>query len=159
VCARFATGVTVVTVFAHDGAPHGLTINSFTSVSLNPPLVMIAIDNSCVLLEHYLQGIHFAVNILRDTQRDFSVRFSEANDRFDGLAWKHGVAPVLEGMLAVMECRRKAIFEAGDHTIIVGEVERATVNEGKPLVFYDSNYAYLAAAPEATDRAADNAAS
>src|SRR5258706_12665091 len=97
-CAQFATGVAVATVRASDEMPHGLTISSFTAVSISPPLVLICIDLASQALEHFRRGPYFAVNVLSDSQREISVTFAEKPEgRFDGIAWKPGEtgAPLL----------------------------------------------------------------
>lgn len=135
-----------MTTRAADGAPHGLTVNSFTSLSLSPPLVLVAIDHGCSILPHFQAHPYFAVNVLRDSQRDISVRFAEWDaDRFDGLEWSSGETgvPVLLELLALFECRTVQQMDAGDHTILIGEVVHAEFRDGSPLVFFDSDYRYL----------------
>jgi flavin reductase (DIM6/NTAB) family NADH-FMN oxidoreductase RutF len=149
-CALFPTGVAVLTTRALDGTPHGLTINAFCSLSLNPPLVLVAIDRSCSLLETFEQSGHFAINFLSQHQRDLSIRFSEVPEgRFAGVSWTLGSAgsPLLESTIGSMECRTRQIIEAGDHRALVGEVVAATVTEGEPLVFFRSGYAVTRSHP------------
>jgi len=143
-CSRFATGVGVVTTRAADGTPHGLTINSFSSISLDPPVVMVSIAHNCELLEHF--GAFFVVNVLREEQVDLSIRFSELPEgRFEGVAWKPGVtgAPVLDFPLAVIECKVLKSVEVGDHRVLFGEAVEVQIEEGRPLVFFGSGYARL----------------
>jgi flavin reductase (DIM6/NTAB) family NADH-FMN oxidoreductase RutF len=145
-CSRFATGVAIVSVRAADGSPHGLTVNSFTSVSCDPPLVLVCIDARCTVLPHFHLGSHFAVNVLSEHQRDHSVRFSECMDaRFDGIQWKSGAtgAPLICDCLAWFECKVERLIEAGDHIIVLGAVERAEAFEGRPLIYHNSRYAGL----------------
>lgn len=145
-CACFATGVTVVTTRAADGTPHGLTVNSFTSVSTVPPLVLICIDHGCRLLGHFRASSHFAVNILRDTQQHLSVRFSELDKgRFDGLEWSNGAtgAPLLSQALGCLECRVTQVVDVGDHAVFVGLVLHARVEDGEPLIYFRSAYRKL----------------
>src|SRR5712691_4352543 len=143
-CARFATGVTVATTRAADGSAHGLTVNAFSSISLDPPMVMIAIDRASSVLRVFETSGYHAVNILRDDQRELSVRFSELPEgRFSGVDWHPGAAtgaPVIAGVLGVLECRTVQVVEAGEHRIFIGEVVEASESEGRPLVFYDSEY-------------------
>ena len=142
-CARFATGITVVTVVDAAGSPHGMTVNSFSSVSLEPPLVLVSIDLRNAILGHFLASSFFAINILAEHQEDLSQRFSSAvAKRFEGLDWvaSESGSPLLEGVLAQLECSVVRTFEAGDHTILVGEVLRAGYREGRPLVYFDSGY-------------------
>jgi flavin reductase (DIM6/NTAB) family NADH-FMN oxidoreductase RutF len=142
----FPTGVAVVTTLAPDGAPHGLTMNSFCSLSLDPPLVMVAIARDCVFLRFFELSEHFAVNILTDAQRDLSNRFAQLPEgRFAGVAWRNGVAgsPLIDGSLAVIECRTVQVMDAGDHRVLIGEAVAVEVGEGRPLVFFGSGYAGL----------------
>jgi flavin reductase (DIM6/NTAB) family NADH-FMN oxidoreductase RutF len=136
----------VVTTLAPDGAPHGLTMNSFSSLSLNPPLVMVAIDRDCVFLPFFESSGSYAVNILSEDQRDLSNRFAQLPEgRFSGVGWRSGVtgSPVIEGVLAVIECRTVQMLDAGDHRVLIGEAVAVEVREGRPLVFFGSGYAGL----------------
>ena len=110
-CAQFSTGVAIATVLDSDGAPHGMTINSFTSVSLEPPLVLICIDHKGRILDHFLASDFFAINILRDNQQPLSERFARAGeDRFGAVEWYPGETrmPLIPDALAVLEC---AVFQ------------------------------------------------
>jgi flavin reductase (DIM6/NTAB) family NADH-FMN oxidoreductase RutF len=145
-CAQFATGITVVTTLDANGHPHGMTVNSFSSVSLDPPLVLVSIDLRNAILGHFISSSFFAINVLAEHQEELSRRFSSASEnRFFNLAWRPGIsgAPVLEGVLARLECSVVKTFEAGDHTVLIGEVKRAEYTEGRPLVFFDSAYQEL----------------
>jgi flavin reductase (DIM6/NTAB) family NADH-FMN oxidoreductase RutF len=145
-CAKFATGVAVVTTLAPNGEPHGLTMNSFCSLSLDPPLVMVAIARDCVFLQHFESSGHFAVNILSEEQRDLSNRFAQLPEgRFTGVAWRSAAtgSPLIEGSLAVLECTTKQVLDAGDHRVLIGEAVSVDFGEGRPLVFFASDYAGL----------------
>ena len=145
-CSQFATGVAVATVRAADGKPHGLTISSFTAVSISPPLILICIDFASQTLEHFRRGPYFAVNVLADSQRDLSVTFAEKPEgRFDGVAWDRGVtgAPLLEGALAWLECRVERTLDAGDHAVLFGEVVRSECRAGQPLLYFNRAYREL----------------
>jgi flavin reductase (DIM6/NTAB) family NADH-FMN oxidoreductase RutF len=141
----FATGVTVVTTVTDAGEPVGLTANSFSSVSLDPPLILFCLDRASHNLDAFRAAGRFAVNVLGDDQRDLSVRFSTTiDDRWDGVAWERWEtgAPVLNGCLAALDCETEAIHEGGDHVIIVGRVQRlAATTDGKPLLYFRGNYA------------------
>jgi flavin reductase (DIM6/NTAB) family NADH-FMN oxidoreductase RutF len=142
-CAQFVTGITVVTTLDSDGHPHGMTVNSFSSVSLDPPLVLVSIDLKNAILGHFISSSWFAINILAEHQEDLSRRFSSASEnRFLEVSWHAGTSgtPLLNGVLAHLECSVVRTFEAGDHTVLIGEVRRAGYTEGKPLVFFDSAY-------------------
>lgn len=145
-CGRFATGVAVLATRAADGIPHGLTINSFSSISLDPPLVMVAIAHDCSILEHFGENGFYAVNILREEQIDLSIRFAELPEgRFTGIAWLPGLvgAPLIEDALAVLECRTVQSVEVGDHRVLIGEVVDMRIGDGRPLVFFSGGYTGL----------------
>jgi flavin reductase (DIM6/NTAB) family NADH-FMN oxidoreductase RutF len=145
-CARFATGVCVLTVRTHDGDPHGLTVNSFTSLSLDPPLVMAAIATASMQWELFEKADFFAVNILSEDQQHLSSHFSIRQEgRFQGVAWQPGAtgAPVFENTLGAIECRAVHRFGAGDHRVLMGEAVAAAIREGRPLVYFRSAYATL----------------
>jgi len=145
-CAQFATGITVVTTLDGNGHPHGMTVNSFSSVSLDPPLVLVSIDLRNAILGHFISTEWFAINILAEHQEHLSRRFSSAaENRFVKVDWSAGVSgvPILNSVLAQLECSVVQTFEAGDHTVLIGEVRRATCNEGKPLVYFNSVYREL----------------
>ncbi len=144
-CARYATGITVATVTGRDGRPHGLTANSFSSVSWNPPLVLVCVDHRATVHDQFYAAESFAINILAETQKDVSIRFATAEDRFEGIAWTPGEtgAPLLDEALACLECRTTHRLAAGDHTIFIGEVIRAASHEGRPLVYYLRHYRKL----------------
>ena len=142
----FPTGVAVVSTLAPDGAPHGLTINSFCSLSLDPPLVMVSIDRACVFLAYFESSGHFAVNILSEHQRDLSDRFAQIPEgRFSGVEWRSARtgSPLIDGSLAVIECETRQVLDAGDHRVLIGEAVAAEFGEGRPLVFFASAYARL----------------
>src|SRR5436190_20124173 len=136
---RFISGVSVVTTLGKDNRPAGITVSAFSSVSLEPPLVLACIDKRASLHDHLTEGSHFAVNILAEDQQDISRLFaSKDEDRFIGGGYRWGVsgAPLLDGALAYIECRVVHAYPGGDHTIIVGEVESTSINEHKPLAYY-----------------------
>ena len=134
-------------VRAKDGTPHGLTISSFTAVSISPPLILICIDFTSQALEHFRRGPYFAVNVLTNSQGDLSVTFAEKPEgRFDGVSWEPGEtgAPLLEGALATLECRVERVLDAGDHAVVFGEVVRAECRDGRPLLYFNRGYRELA---------------
>lgn len=139
----FATGVTIVTTVGVDGKRHGLTANSFSSVSLEPPLVLWSQSLKAPSHPVFFNAEHFAINILAEEQADLSTRFSRAgDDKFAGLAVSNGIgdAPLLEGCAARFECRTLYRYEGGDHTIFVGMVERFERFERRPLIFGSGRY-------------------
>jgi flavin reductase (DIM6/NTAB) family NADH-FMN oxidoreductase RutF len=145
-CALFPTGVAVLTTRAADGTPHGLTVNAFCSLSLDPPLVLVAIDRACSLLDTFEKAERFAINFLSADQQDLSVRFSQLPEgRFTGVSWSPGIdgTPLLDGAIGSLECRARRVIDAGDHRAMIGEVVAASVGEGNPLVFFRSGYEAL----------------
>jgi flavin reductase (DIM6/NTAB) family NADH-FMN oxidoreductase RutF len=147
-CARYATGITVATVTDSDGRPHGLTANSFSSVSWNPPMVLVCVDHGASAHDRFFAANSFAINILSDRQRDLSIRFAgPADERFEGLDWHPGPetgAPLLPGVLAWLECQTTHRVEAGDHTVFIGEVKGAGgAGEAQPLVYFLRQYRLL----------------
>ena len=142
-CALFPTGIAVLTTRAADGTAHGLTVNAFCSLSLHPPLILVAIDRACSLLDTFQKAERFAINFLSVDQQDLSVRFSQLPEgRFAGVSWSPGAdgAPLIEGCIGSLECRTTNVIDAGDHRALIGEVVAATVGEGDPLVFFRSAY-------------------
>ena len=136
---NFATGVTIITARAEDGSLAGVTANSFSSVSLEPPLVLWSLDRSSPSLTTMEKASHFCVNVLSEHQEDLCMRFAKSSDdKFIGIDYEEalGGATIFEGCLALFECRNIIHHDGGDHVIIVGEVERFKVYEGKPLIFF-----------------------
>ena len=146
-CSKFATGVTIAAVIAPDGKPHGLTVNSFASVSLAPPLVSICIDYKAKDLEFFRQSASFGISILGEHQQQISNRFAARGaNRFHNIAWHAGKsgAPLIDGALATFDCEVDRIVEAGDHAIFIGKVKALTAAEGRPLLYFASGYQTLA---------------
>ena len=146
---QFATGVTVVTAAPADadGAQVGVTINSFTSVSLDPPLVLWCLDRAASCVSAFRTAEHFCINVLNRDQRHLCDRFAATTgDKFTGLDVGVGVGgvPLLAGCLAWFECARHDAFDAGDHTVILGRVIRFSAEPGQPLVFFAGGFPGLA---------------
>ena len=143
----FATGVTVVTAQPASGQPAGLTINSFTSVSLDPPLLLVCIHKDAASANALVTASHFAVNVLQNEQQPASIRFSTRDeDRFGATPWSCGElgAPILKDSLSVFECERFAVYDGGDHHVLVGEVVKASFDESlDPLLFFRGRYRRL----------------
>jgi flavin reductase (DIM6/NTAB) family NADH-FMN oxidoreductase RutF len=146
VLGRFPSGVTVVTTKNGSGTDEGMTVSAFCSVSLDPPLVLICIEKNASAYKALTTAAGFVVNILAASQEQIARRFSIVDiDRFEGVGYsrsQNGFA-VLDDVLGVIECASFAIHEAGDHTIIVGEVEAARAQTGTPLLYYRGGYAQL----------------
>jgi flavin reductase (DIM6/NTAB) family NADH-FMN oxidoreductase RutF len=150
---HFATGVTIVTALDASGDARGMTANSFASISLEPPLIAVAIDHDATIHPVMLGTPRFTVNILEAGQEALSRRFAEGlDDRFDGVRWTRSAGDhvVLAGALAHIECDKWAEVPAGDHTIFVGLVTGGSAaEEGQPLVHYRGGYGTTGARREA----------
>ncbi|HEX2779825.1 MAG TPA: flavin reductase family protein [Gemmatimonadaceae bacterium] len=144
VLGRFASGVTVVTTY-DGGRDHGMTVSAFSSVSLAPPLVMVCIGDDASLRPVIEHATYFGVSILAAEQEALSRRFAAHVNRFDGVGFTRGESGValLDGALALLECRVVARHQAGDHLIVVGEVEAASAANERPLLYYRGGYAQL----------------
>ncbi|MFO0888480.1 MAG: flavin reductase family protein [Isosphaeraceae bacterium] len=143
---QFATGVTVVTTGGPAGT-HGLTANAIASLSLNPPLVLVAVDKRAHSLEYLKANRCFAVNILRIEQEDVSRRFATPGPKdFQGLAVARAVtdSPILADCLAYLDCKVVDILPGGDHEIFVGEIVSGEHHEGEPLLYFSGKYRRLA---------------
>ncbi len=143
---RFATGVTIVTCRDKGGDPVGLTVNSFTALSLEPPLVLWALRVESPSLASFEAAGHFAVNVLGEQQVELSRRFaSTAPHKFSAGRWSAGRfgSPVLAGALAVFECSTTSAQRQGDHVVFIGEVMHSTAHTGPPLVFQSGRYRSL----------------
>lgn len=138
----FASGVTVVTT-ALDDQLYGVTVSSFASLSLRPPLILVCLDQSLRTRDAIAAAGRFIVNFLEKRQEHLSRRFaSRDDDKFIGVAWHIGQLglPVLDGALAIVECDLHAMLPGGDHTIFIGEVMNAEVFDGEPLLYYRRGY-------------------
>ncbi len=145
-CGRYATGVTVVTTVDTDGRPEGLTVNSFTSVSLTPPLVLFCLERAAGSYGAFGRTERFAVNVLSEDQAALSTHFATPNnpDKFADVAVETDVdgLPHLTGALSRLVCTVEARHEGGDHVILVGRVRRVSLGaeSGRPLVYYRGGY-------------------
>ena len=151
VLGHFATGVTVVTMRQASGEPWGFTVSAFSSVSLEPPLVLVCVGKESTSFEPMEQASHFAVNFLTENQEEISRRFaSKTPDRFSGVAYSEGAhgTPLITGCLGFVECKKVASHIHGDHAIVVGEVLEAKAEGGKPLLYYRGSYARLEPPPD-----------
>ena len=133
---RFATGVTVVTTMTDTG-PLGMTVNSFASVSLDPPLVLWSPAKASERFPFFANAKHYAIHVLADDQAEICQRFALDGDRFEQLDWTPCEVgrPLIQGCLARFECDTAAVHDGGDHQIIVGRVTKATTRAGRPLLF------------------------
>ena len=139
---HFASGVTIVTT-EHDGTPFGMTVASFASLSLHPPLVLICIEKSVKTHDAIAAAGKFGVSILSQDQAEISSRFaSKRDDKFEGVSTFRGSqgVPLIDRALTAIECRIQQQLPGGDHSIFVGEVVAITTAEGSPLLYYRSGY-------------------
>lgn len=153
----FMTGVTIVTTAGTDGQPRGFTANSFTSVSLEPPLLLICIGKTAASVDVFARAQGFAVNILSEAQKDTSVLFaSKRPDKFEVARWRSGPFgnPLIEGSAAWFDCARHQVIDAGDHIILMGHVEAFSYSDANPLGYARGHYITLG-----LEQAAVNAAS
>ena len=157
VVGRFASGVTVVTAVDDRGTFHGMTATAFASLSLIPPLVLVCVDREATMHEVLEGASHFAISILASDQEELSRRFGSGEpqrggipepDRFEGVGYTRGAnsgAPLLSDALAHIECRVHDRHSAGDHMIVIGEVESAIAHDARPLLYYRGGYTQLGA--------------
>lgn len=143
VLSNFAAGVTVVTTCDRTEQPHGLTATAFSSVSLEPPLVLVCIDRKAETFPHFEASGLFAVNFLALEQREISQRFARhGGDKFAATPWRRGALglPLIEGAIGYVECRLRQAYDGGDHMIYVGEIEAADAGDGAPLLHFRHAY-------------------
>lgn len=148
---QFATGVAVVTVERGSGLVHGMTANSVTSVSLEPLLLSVCVDQHAHLLPMMKQKKRFGVSVLKEEQQALSRYFAQTEEDAEAEArlgiryrWTESGVPLLEDALAHIACSVVASYVAGDHTIFIGEVETVEVFDGEPLVFFRGGYRRVA---------------
>lgn len=151
---RFPSGVTVVTTKDANGVFHGITVSAFCSLSLDPPLVLICIEKSAGSHDALAESKAFVVNILSSTQIGLSEQFASLlPNKFLGVSHRPGVndMPVLEGVVASLECSLRQVSDGGDHTIFIGLVENVSTDDGFPLVYSRSTYWTIAEGPQNSD--------
>lgn len=140
---RFATGIAVVTAIDEQGKPYGLTINSFVSVSLSPPVLSWNVMHNTRAHEVISQATQFAVHVLSTEQQAISTKMTGAiEQRFDGVPYyisQQGL-PIIQGCLAVFECQRHSLISVGDHDIVLGSIDSYEYQQGEPLVYWQGNY-------------------
>lgn len=147
----WASGVTVVTTLSRENQPKGMTATAFSSVSLEPPQILVCLNQATDTGAALLESRRFAVNILSEAQEDVSNQFAGSTtqeQRFAAVPWQAGEndAPVLSDALAALECRVVQQIQAGSHWVVIGEVERVVCRDGDPLLYYHSAYRRVAAA-------------
>jgi flavin reductase (DIM6/NTAB) family NADH-FMN oxidoreductase RutF len=143
---QFPTGVCIVTAMV-DNVPLGLTVSSFNSLSLDPPLILFSIDHRAASLSSWVEANGYAINVLAENQQEASNRFAKSlSNKWEGVQFARGCfdAPVLPGAAAVFECAAWARHKGGDHTLFIGEVRKFhTSVDRRPLVFGNGRYARL----------------
>lgn len=140
---RFASGVTVVTTKDSSGKLFGITVSAFCSVSLEPPLILVCIEKRAGSHHAFQESKAFVVNILHEDQQAVSNHFaSHLEDKFANVKYDTGIEdlPVLKDCLVNLECRLHDSHESGDHTIFIGEIEKATIADENPLIYWHSKY-------------------
>ncbi|MBX3173603.1 MAG: flavin reductase family protein [Gemmatimonadaceae bacterium] len=140
---RFASGVTIITARDAKGRDVGMTVSAFSSLSLEPPLVLACVDDTASVAPVLAQCEHFAVNILAADQSELSRRFARQDvDRFEGIDLTRGVEglPLLSGALAQLSCAVEARHPGGDHTILVGRVLEVETRDANPLLYFRGAY-------------------
>ena len=148
---QYSTGVTVVTVERESGLVHGMTANSFTSVSLDPMLILVCVDQRAKMLSLLHKKKRFGISVLKEGQEAISEYFAKSEQSAEAeqrllirYRWTPGGVPLLEGTLLHLTCTLVASHIAGDHTIFVGEVDSAAIHEGEPLLFFRGEYRSIA---------------
>jgi flavin reductase (DIM6/NTAB) family NADH-FMN oxidoreductase RutF/DNA-binding MarR family transcriptional regulator len=152
---RFATGVTIITTLDQDGRPTGLTANSFSSLSLDPPMILWNLGKNSSQIEAFRNAEYYAVNVLSADQIDLSNGFaSNKEDRFTGVSYAPGIGgvPLIADCVAWVECRSAAVYDGGDHLIFVGEVERFDYSDRPALLFHGGRYGVPARHPRVNER-------
>lgn len=148
VLGTFATGVTVVTALDEAGDPVGITVNSFTSVSLSPPLILWCLSRESASLNAYRTARHFAINVLHENQQALAGRFaSKERHRFaglDGVTEGIGGVPLLANCIGQLQCTTRQCHDGGDHVVLIGEVLAVQAAAGAPLLFHRGNFTGLA---------------
>lgn len=142
VMGHYATGVTVVTTIDESGTPHGLTVNSFASLSLDPPLVLWSLRGNSASLPVFRGARHFAINILSSQQEQVSRDFARSIDRFATVGWDEGLEclPLIRDSLGWVECALHSELPGGDHSLFVGRVLRARATQRSPLLYWRGAY-------------------
>lgn len=140
---KFATGITVVSMY-DEKEPIGMTVNAFMSISLDPMLIAVSIDEGATMYDKFKQKQSFGISMLRDSQKELSSYFARQIDLdYEVQLIDQSGVPVVDNALANLSCEVEQQVEAGDHTIIIAKVHDITVNEGDPVIYFGSEYRYL----------------
>ena len=150
VLGHFPSGVTIVTTSDAQARATGLTVSAFSSVSLDPPLILVCVDHKSQTYPALLESGQFAVNVLTVDQEAISQRFASTRlDKFDDVPFTRGHlgVPLIDGALVHVECLTVGTYQGGDHTIFLGQVEHAAVGKGEPLLYFCGKYDRLSPSP------------
>lgn len=153
---QFATGVTVITTRGKDGRKIGMTANSFSSLSLDPPLILWSLSKTAPSLSDFTSAEYFAIHMLAQEHHQLSGHFARASDdKFAGISHQQCAAgtPLLDGALATLLCRNVNQYEGGDHLIFIGQIERYQQRSGEPLLFHAGKYRVASEHPELSQSA------
>lgn len=140
---RFPSGVVIATTINNEGKKCGFTASAFSSLSLDPPLILVCLANSAECFNSFLNGDMFAINVIGHEQHDLAFKFATKGvDKFDGDEFVTGNSglPIIPNCIFSLECNIKDIYPGGDHAILVGEVQEARINEGDPSIWYDGSF-------------------
>ncbi|MDP3533322.1 MAG: flavin reductase family protein [Alphaproteobacteria bacterium] len=147
VMGKFTTGIAIVTTLDANQKPFGLTINAFSSLSLDPPMVLFCLAKKTRFYSHLGNQSHFTINILADTQTDLSIHFAKPffGDQWDNIDFEFGKnnCPQLKNALGIIECEKGAIYNGGDHDIILGKVQDLKLTDAQPLLYFSGKYCAL----------------
>jgi len=140
---RFPSGVVIVTTINPDGKKYGFTASAFSSLSLDPPLILVCLANSADCYNSFVTSDKFAVNVIGHQQHELAFKFATKGiEKFDGDEFKDGDSglPIISNCIISLECITKHTYPGGDHEILVGEVQHAKVNEGNPTIWYEGSF-------------------
>lgn len=140
---RFPSGVVIVTTISANGTKHGFTASAFSSLSLDPPLILVCLANSADCYEPFITGNKFAVSVVGHDQHELAYKFANKGvDKFDGNEFEDGDSglPIITDSIFSLECNIKNTYPGGDHEILVGEVKHANINEGTPSIWYQGSF-------------------
>ncbi len=157
---KFATGIAIVTTEAESGKREGLTINSFASVSLDPPLVLWSLKRDALSLQTFIDSGTFIINILSAEQSDLSTHFARPQaDKFAGIEHSPGAngCPKFPGCLAQFECETVEVLDGGDHAIFLGRVQKFAESSGMPLIYSEGKYCHILPVDQAASQTARSA--
>lgn len=147
VMSKFTTGIAIVTTLDTDQKPFGLTINAFSSLSLDPAMILFCLAKKTRFYSYLSHQSYFTINILADTQKDLSIHFAKPffGDKWDNINFEFGKnnCPQLKNALGIIECEKTILYDGGDHDIILGKVQNLKTNDNNPLLYFSGRYRTL----------------